>query len=135
MKCPICSNDLIDIGLGARQCPDRHGLLVDTKALKDAGSHVIRADAETPLKQPSSRQGRLSCPNCHNPMIVVDHAGSGIMIDMCSACPYRWLDAGELTHIARRKVGRLKPEQLMALEGLNSALTQTNNELADERKV
>jgi len=65
-------------------------------------------------------------------MLVVDYAGFGIMIDVCFSCPYRWLDAGELTKIHQRskRAGHLDPAQRMALEGLTSALDEPDAEPA-----
>ena len=53
-------------------------------------------------------------------MVEVDYRGSGIMIDVCLACPYRWLDGGELTKIVEYSEwsGHLGPEQLGALGDL-----------------
>ena len=41
----------------------------------------------------------LYCPNCSNKMDKVDYNLTGIIIDSCTACPYRWLDAGEVAKI------------------------------------
>jgi len=133
MKCPICKDELAEVGPGARRCPNGDGLLVSLKVLKEAHAYVVKTDTIAPPDaQDSSLLRVIHCPNCLSQMMVVDYAGLGIMIDACFSCPYRWLDTGEFIKIRDRSVhgGRLKPEQLMALEGLNSAMAQ---EVADGR--
>lgn len=132
MKCPICTVSLIVVRPGAMRCPSGHGLLVSVKVLKGVGTsltwaHLRQADAIDASAATSTSKTRIiGCPVCQSPMMVIDYAGSGIMIDACFSCSQRWLDAGELTKInALARHGRgLKPDQLLALEGLNSALTQ-----------
>jgi Zn-finger nucleic acid-binding protein len=128
MKCPICKDKLVEVGPGARRCRNRHGFVVSAKVLKEGGAHVMRADATDAagIAYDAWPERVIHCPACLSQMMAVDYGGLGIMIDVCFSCPYRWLDAGELTKIAGRvrRTGRLRPEQLMALEGLNSAMEQ-----------
>jgi len=134
MKCPICTAKLIEVGPGARSCPNRHGLLVTAKVLKEAYAYVIKADI-TDTDEPDSPLARvIHCPNCMAQMMVIDYAGLGIMIDACFSCDSRWLDAGEMTKIMERtrRTGRLNPAQLLALEGLSSALRQSGAENEDD---
>src|SRR5882757_8535586 len=97
MKCPICKAKLIEVGPGARSCPNRHGLLVTAKVLKEAYAYVIKADPADSNTTDSTPTRVLHCPNCLAQMMVVDYAGLGIMIDACFSCDSRWLDAGEMT--------------------------------------
>lgn len=138
MKCPICGGVFIEVGPGARRCPTSEGMLVSAKVLKEAGAHVIRADALGAKIVAVRRAKRvINCPNCLSQMMVVDYSGLGILIDVCFSCPYRWLDAGELTKIAgrTRRTGRLTSEQLMALEGLNSAMAQEVEDVESEPRT
>ena len=43
------------------------------------------------------------CPNCQHPMVLVDYQDSGVEINSCEHCPYRWLDADEITELASGK--------------------------------
>jgi hypothetical protein len=91
-ECPICQVKLIDKE-DYFPCPNQHGLLVIGSKLP----HI----KEGLLPNPDSHKKRtthekLACPVCDAVMTHVPYGGSETIIDSCSKCPYRWVDAGEL---------------------------------------
>lgn len=97
LTCPVCSKKM-NMTDSWQTCPDGHGLLVNAKVLADIHSGKLKVDTSkiTPMKHDN-----LTCPKCHLPMEQVDYNGSGVIIDTCTKCAFRWLDASEISKIAR----------------------------------
>lgn len=123
MLCPACHEKLTETGPDALICPQGHGALVTAKLLRgDAvgdDAKVQAAEAAQPGKD--ERAGGMACPHCGALMTETNYVGSGVMIDVCLACPYRWLDAGELKKIRARhaKNNMISPAGWAAISGLN----------------
>ncbi len=49
-------------------------------------------------------QTAITCPSCGNPMGKIPYNGGQTMIDSCSNCPYRWLDAGDIIAVTQKSV-------------------------------
>lgn len=92
MQCPRCQADLRGED-GQYRCEKGHGVLL-------SGAQLIR------LKKPIARRRILTeaqlaeepgadCPNCMLGMKPVNYQQTGIVIDACVQCGYRWLDNGE----------------------------------------
>lgn len=97
MKCPACATDLTQCTHWF-ECPSCNGHLLHGKDLIKANRGQIEAPenmSSTVTERPSS----IQCPHCQNPMTIVDYQFSGVHIDTCTKCPYRWCDAGELAKI------------------------------------
>lgn len=89
--CPVCKSPMIAYR-DFYACPNGEGIFllgakiseVKDKEIPNIGN--ARRDSQVPL----------TCPVCHSQMEHVAYGGSKTMIDSCTKCPYRWLDAGEL---------------------------------------
>ncbi len=94
LPCPICRSDMDNNGR-FYACPAHHGVLLTGANLIDAKNGTLALPSFS-QPQHSDRCRKLSCPSCGNAMNHVDYNGSGVMIDSCSECVYRWIDNGEL---------------------------------------
>lgn len=121
MNCPLCSKP-ISAYKNIFVCPDGHGELVTggfISGLKDSATD--QKISETPDAYDTST--RLICPNCSNPMEKVNYNNTGIMIDSCTTCPYRWLDSGEAQKIAQHQPD-FSPEDLINITDFNAKLKE-----------
>ena len=98
LKCPLCNKTLINTD-ECFTCPDGEGILLTGAKLSDVREGKLKL-AELASKPPL-RPGNLHCPSCGNEMSHVAYDGSKVMIDSCSHCTYRWLDAGEFAEFSR----------------------------------
>lgn len=94
VPCPICKKTLVPNEY-VYACPDGDGYLL-------SGGELVRLrDGEIKLpsvnKQVIDRHSPLVCPMCQHKMSHVPYSHSRLIIDSCSNCPFRWLDAGELS--------------------------------------
>ena len=91
--CPICQKQLV-AGHAWLACPDGHGCLV-------TGKQMIEMKAETkPAPEDTGKpmdHNNLTCPYCQNPMHPTRYQHTRTIIDVCSKCMFRWLDAHEPT--------------------------------------
>lgn len=100
INCPICQARLKP-GDEWLLCPSNHGILV-------TGGQLIRLRQSADPKLLASvlagnevHDGRvLACPHCGAEMRAVKYQNSGMYIDSCSMCRYRWLDYQETDEIA-----------------------------------
>lgn len=94
--CPICQTPMT-IHESTQTCPNNHGMLVNARyivKLKDK-----QAQPPASIGKPT-KHGVITCPNCNVSMVQVDYQESGLIIDSCTSCPLRWLDASEANKIA-----------------------------------
>lgn len=116
MKCPICAKLLVkqdDTFL----C-EQHGMLLSGRVLHQARSQKINptVDKDASKTRVSNTPSMvIVCPNCSSNMTPVDYVHTGIIIDSCPTCEYRWLDKGEMEKILAHKP-QLNPKQLLELE-------------------
>jgi|GEM_PF-2754930 len=104
MNCPNCSRALIKTEFKSFVCPDGHGALVTPRQLRYKDTEVIEStDLGRPEMVAPQRAHRIACPHCTKEMFIVNYSNSGILIDSCMDCHYRWIDAGELHKIKAYK--------------------------------
>lgn len=99
-KCPICHNNMNEYRHW-HECPNGHGQLILGAKLTDAETKQ-EALSEKDTKQDNEKHQNLVCPACGKNMTPVNYGGSKTVIDACTSCYYRWLDAGELKSIHSR---------------------------------
>lgn len=91
-RCPVCSGHLEEHS-GYYACPKQHGMLLQGSKLPLVRSGEIKNPS---FGKSRTHQNKILCPVCGNPMQHVGYGGSDTIIDTCTRCPFRWLDAGEL---------------------------------------
>lgn len=98
--CPICRQTM-NMTADYQACPAGHGILINATGLERLHNHEL-----TVLESSGGATSHqtLVCPSCHNPMSPVNFEGGPVVIDSCTNCLFRWLDAGEATRIAGGKV-------------------------------
>ncbi len=94
LQCPLCNNILVNEE-DYFHCPDNHGVLLSGGLLRK----LVNGELVPKLKynNPQKHTQDLHCPSCSSPMHKVAYGGGDMIIDSCSVCAYRWLDAGEYT--------------------------------------
>lgn len=101
LKCPVCQKTMVMSDNNSVQaCPDGQGILLSGKDLMALRHQEFDFKAD-PAK--ATNHGTLTCPNSHDQMVQIDFEDSGVTIDTCSSCPFRWLDADEIAEIASGK--------------------------------
>ncbi len=103
LLCPLCQAKLINTGRYF-VCPKGEGMLLTGSMLtklREASSKLPKISVTA-----RDRSGTLDCPSCGNSMEHVAYNGSRTMIDSCSHCAYRWLDAGELNTLPNQSHSR-----------------------------
>jgi len=110
MNCPICSNNLKRDD-SVFICPSGHGTLAGGKFLGQIEKASLDDEAQT---LQLNTEHKLNCPHCQQPMTKVNYNYTGIIIDSCTSCHYRWLDTGEAKKIKDYKPDT-KPEHLLAI--------------------
>lgn len=98
LKCPICSEPMASNNLW-HVCPDAHGVLISGRELIGVRNGTIKIPVSV---DKAVEHGALTCPNCQHPMSLVDYEGTGVEIDSCENCPYRWLDANEIDRLVSK---------------------------------
>lgn len=111
MNCPICETPLLQ-EQAYFICPRGHGSLLSGGQLDKLKDRPI-AEANLSSTEPIKPK-QLVCPHCGGSMAKVNYDDSEIFIDSCTQCPYRWLDAGEITKI-RQYQPKLSPEDALYL--------------------
>ena len=108
LSCPVCALPLV-LALMEKQpveyCPGCRGVLVPRKSFAEIVRHR-RSWAQGPPvipipPEPAEFRRQLTCPKCAAPLTVDRYYGPGnIVMDLCIACDWVWLDYGELKQIA-----------------------------------
>lgn len=93
LKCPLCSKVLLNKTYYFL-CPNQDGILAFGSMLKRLRTGKLDIVPNTKQIIPERRED-IICPSCDNPMTRIPYNNGPIIIDTCSRCPYRWLDAGE----------------------------------------
>ncbi len=128
MHCPICNNPLTEMD-GVFMCPSGHGTLMSGKLLGELKELNIPDETPSAQSQDTAKKN-LICPHCSAPMQKVNYNDTGIIIDSCTNCPYRWLAAGEIEKIEEYKPN-IHPQDLLFLVGLqekSKALASDNTD-------
>lgn len=97
MCCPVCGEPMV-MEKHWFTCPQKHGRLIGGQGLLAVRQGSIAPGTEQ--NTVVSRTNHLTCPNCSKPMSPTNYQSTGVIIDSCTACAYRWCDAGELSKIA-----------------------------------
>ena len=113
MLCPYCNNALIS-EQGMFVCPNSHGTLIFGGLLAQISEIKINDDDRNNIPQVNKQ---INCPNCHKTMIKLNYNDTGILIDSCPNCPYRWLDRGEISKIKNTKA-KILPDDLLFMSNL-----------------
>ncbi len=116
MYCPICKKSLTRYE-PALLCPAGHGVLVTGRFLGDIEKTSLE-DNIPPGSSHINTSHHLICPRCSGQMQKVNYNHTGIIIDVCISCSYRWLDKGEVNKIKNYKPN-FKPEDLLLIDSIN----------------
>jgi len=104
MKCPVCTQSLKPFVKDCFICPGEHGALIFNKHLRVKDKDLIsKIDPDKTQLISAQRNHLISCPHCGSQMYKVDYNSTGIVIDSCLKCHYRWLDKGEFIKIKNHK--------------------------------
>lgn len=97
LLCPVCSKELINHDT-YYVCSDGHGLLLKGGALMDLRRGELQLKKHNHDTASLTREGdEITCPACGASMHKVPYNGdANTVIDSCSACPYRWIDGGDI---------------------------------------
>jgi len=90
-NCPICSQKMI-AEKDFYRCPNHDGIFLIGGKIDEVKDGQLPNPAHLKITQ----HGVLTCPACGSRMDEVSYGGSKTIINSCSNCAYRWLDAGEL---------------------------------------
>lgn len=104
MKCPECAQTLKTFNRDCFVCSDGHGALIFNKHLREKDEDLVsKIEQGEMLPVSTQRTHSIACPHCGTLMHQVDYNSTGIIIDSCLKCHYRWLDRGELRKIKDHK--------------------------------
>ena len=118
MRCPTCKQSLVREN-SIFLCTHSHGALVPGKFLVDIENSLV--DDEVSNRSAPDTKHDLPCPRCTKKMHKLDYNHTGIIIDSCTNCHYRWLDRGEIGKIKNFKP-RFQPDDLLFLGDLERKL-------------
>lgn len=108
LRCPVCNTELMQ-GKQWLACPAGHGYLMKGTDMID-----VRRESASIIKELSEVFGRppkviskiadakhdvLVCPHCGHEMQQTNYQMTNIILDVCSYCPYRWIDGSELDSV------------------------------------
>jgi Zn-finger nucleic acid-binding protein len=124
MLCPTCHEALA--GDKSLTCHSKHGFLIPSTFLVDIEEALV-SDSSTPT---SNTKHIIACPNCGKPMQKVDYNHTGVHIDACTNCHYRWLDAWEIHKIQNHKP-QMKPEDLLFLTNFDEQVKAQGKRVED----
>lgn len=128
MECPVCNNPLEHIMKNAFICPKGDGILVTSKQLLEKDSEIVKHTHDEATT--TNRNHDISCPHCHAMMHRVNYSSTGIIIDSCMKCHYRWLDRGEF-----KKIKNYKPKLSLTDMAFLQELQQRINDLDSSTSV
>ena len=95
LLCPLCGTLMTNQGKYLL-CPQGHGMLAYGRVLADIRKKLLHVDIRNPVVL--QHEG-IRCPSCHHDMTKMAYDATQVMIDSCTHCPYRWLDADEVAEI------------------------------------
>lgn len=95
LPCPICKAPMT-VKTNWLECPNSHGILINGRYVIEIREKRLKAEE---LIACAIEHGEIICPNCGSTMNKVNYQSTGVMIDSCSECPFRWLDTNEASKI------------------------------------
>lgn len=105
LMCPVCAVELQQ-GKQWLACPEGHGYLIkgtDMIDVRKDSTHIIKELSEVFGRPPKivskiveMPHDELICPHCAHDMTQTKYQMTEIVLDVCSYCPYRWIDGIEL---------------------------------------
>lgn len=108
LKCPVCGIELME-GNQWLACPEGHGYLMNGTQMLDVrkdSTHIIKELSEVFGRPPKmiskvtdAPHGKLLCPHCTHEMKQTKYQSTNIVLDVCTYCPYRWIDGVELDDV------------------------------------
>lgn len=98
ISCPVCKQVLI-AKKHWYECPAHHGILINGGELIALRDHKKTVRSQAPDTQHAKEHQGITCPACYTAMQAVAYGGGSTIIDSCTNCHYRWIDAGELQQI------------------------------------
>lgn len=126
MRCPVCSEQLT-LENEVYSCLNKHGGLVSGKFLRDI-EQVAEAIEDLPSSsEPPDMKKDIVCPHCSALMHKVNYNNTGVVIDSCSRCQFRWLDAGEVKKIKGFKP-KFRSEDILFIEELDRKTNSAKKE-------
>ena len=126
MQCPTCQLQLTQKA-DFFTCTSNCGMLISPKQLREHDS-IDEQDAK--LSNGRDPNKPIRCPSCTSIMDQVNYNGTGIIIESCGTCHYKWLDSGELTKIQNYKPD-MSPEDLFFLLDTDGKMQGTDDGLKD----
>lgn len=127
MNCPVCGKKLVEQKEGYLICPAGHGALVDAKYLRSQKMKPLAEDEINQLELPAQRMSNIICPHCQHWMQKSNYNDSGIIIDACTNCEYRWLDTDEVKRVKKLKL-HTNPNELLFVDEINQKLSKTSGQ-------
>jgi Zn-finger nucleic acid-binding protein len=97
LTCPLCATTLKK-EQDFLACPRGDGILLKGGALTRLYAGALTVQRNYLSGSPDTK-ALLTCPGCGTAMTKVPYRGSATIIDSCSHCPYRWLDAVDISSI------------------------------------
>ncbi len=98
VRCPRCSEKL-EIGRAWMECPQGHGFLITGAQMKDERLSEAPIEYESVASAQKLMGEAIECPYCHSEMKHTVYQNAEIVLDVCTKCPHRWLDGGEIESI------------------------------------
>lgn len=105
LPCPVCKVELME-GKQWLACPEGHGYLITGTQMLDVrkdSAHIIKELSEVFGRPPKVTSkvvemphDELLCPHCGHEMAQTRYQMTDVVLDVCTYCPYRWIDGIEL---------------------------------------
>lgn len=129
MNCPICNSELLAHQKDLLICPKGHGTLITGKLLSNKDDSLIYSESNNTNTKNTNHN--ITCPNCSKEMHKVDYSSSGVVIDSCINCHFRWLDSGEINKIKNFKPN-LSPVDLELIKDLYKLINEADSYKVEE---
>lgn len=138
MKCPVCSNELVQYAAGkffVEICRDGcSGIWFDHDELAKCDQHNESFPDELlqvrkVLNVVIDKSKKRNCPKCSGEVMkrVIIDAENRFEIDQCPACKGHWLDAGEMAHL--RKLDDAEAQRAARMNEYNKRMDQNLNDV------
>lgn len=99
LNCPICKTTMT-VTKYWYACKNQHGILILGRDLINIKKGSLKINESVKAQ---TNHKTIVCPNCKQEMKPVNYLQKGIIIDSCTNCAFRWLDAGEAKKLSQPK--------------------------------